>query len=70
MSTTYPHQHFHPHQSLGNAMRPICAYCLHLLVHGQGAAGLSQASRRELEDHHDCAEKTTARTPNVSLPYN
>ncbi len=70
MNTTYPHHHFNPNQSSGNAIRPICAYCLHLLVHGHAGASLSQATRRELEDHHECAEKATARTPDVALPYN
>jgi len=71
MNTTYPHhQHISPHQSLGEVIRPICAYCLHLLVHGQGSAPLSHAKRQELEDHHECAEKMKARTPDVSLPYN
>jgi len=70
MNTTYPHQHFHPHQLLGNAIRPVCAYCMHLLVHGHGGVPVSQATRRELEDHHECAEKMMARRPEVSLPYN
>jgi hypothetical protein len=70
MNTSYPHQRFHPQGTLTDAIRPICAYCLHLLVHAQGGTPLSYAMRRELEEHHQCPEKLTARKPDVALPYN
>jgi hypothetical protein len=66
MNTSYPNQHFHPHETIGKAGRPVCAYCLHRL----GTAVVSASIRRELEDDHVCVEKLTARQPHVSLPYN
>jgi hypothetical protein len=70
MNTSYPHEHFHPHQSPGAAIRTVCAYCLHFLVHGRGDAASGAMMGRDLEEHHECAEKQIARKPDVSLPYN
>jgi hypothetical protein len=68
MDTHYPHHHSHLHQLAGKAMRPICAYCLHLL--GSAGVPLSASMRRSIEDSHECSEKVIAREPHVSLPFN
>ncbi|AXC09414.1 hypothetical protein ACPOL_0027 [Acidisarcina polymorpha] len=68
MNTSYPHHDTRSLQSLSSAVRPICAYCLHLL--GSSPGPMSASMRLELEEHHECVEKTTAKRPAVSLPFN
>jgi hypothetical protein len=68
MDTHYPHHHSHLHQLSGQVIRPICAYCLHLL--GTAGVPLSASMRRSIVDKHECVEKMTARLPHVSLPFN
>lgn len=69
MNTSYPRHHSHSNVTLEKSLRPVCAYCLHLL----GAAGpgpMSPSRRREVEDDHQCTEKVIARQPHVALPFN
>jgi hypothetical protein len=68
MESHYPHHHSHLPQLPAKAMRPVCAYCLHLL--GSAGVSLSASMRRSLEDNHQCSEKATARQPHASLPFN
>jgi hypothetical protein len=69
MDTHYPHHHSQLHPPLpGQAMRPICVYCLHLL--GTAEVPLNASTRRMIEDDHECVEKVTARQPHVALPFN
>jgi hypothetical protein len=70
MNTNYPHRHSHTYDSAGKAVRPVCAYCLHLLANSSASVQLSAAKRRALEDTHECVEKVTARQPQVALPFN
>ncbi len=68
MDTHYPHHHSHLHDVPGKAVRPICAYCLHLL--GVAGVPLSASMRRAIVEKHECVEKVRARQPHVALPYN
>ena len=70
MNTSYPHHHSHTHELLTGALRPICAYCMHLLAVSPANTPVSASMRRELEEHHECIEKATARRPDVSMPFN
>ncbi len=70
MNTNYPHHHSHVHDSLRAALRPVCAYCLHLLGTAHPGTTLSPSTRRAIQDDHECVEKVNARRPDVSLPYN
>ncbi len=70
MNTHYPHHHSHSHDVLRSALRPVCAYCLHLLEAFPAGTALSAAMRKALEDDHECVEKVNARRPEVSLPFN
>ncbi len=69
MNNSYPSHHFfHSHELVGGVLPfpPLCVYCLRLL----GTVPVSAAKRRELEEHHICAEEKSVRQPAVSLPYN
>ena len=68
MNSHYPHHHSDLHALPGKGVRPICVYCLHML--GVAEIPLSAATRRAIEDNHECVEKVTARQPHVSLPFN
>jgi hypothetical protein len=70
MDTHYPHHHSYLQPLPGEAMRPICVYCLHLLGAAPAGTIITVSMRRELEDGHDCVEKVIARRPEVALPYN
>ncbi len=70
MHTNYPHPHSHHRNPPGERVRPICAYCLHLLGSASVSAPLSATMRTAIENDHQCVEKTTARQPHVSLPFN
>jgi hypothetical protein len=67
MNNSYPARHsFHSYEHAGNALPPLCVYCLHLL----GTAPVTPSKRRELEERHVCGEKVTVLKPSVSLPFN
>ncbi len=70
MNTSYPHHHSYSHDVPSSAIRPVCAYCLHLLAAFPAGTALSAAMRKALEDDHECVEKVNARRPEVSLPFN
>jgi hypothetical protein len=70
MATSYPHNLLHPYDHTSHranvGVLPICAYCLHLL----GSLPVSAVTRREMEEHHTCAEKATAKLPAAPMPFN
>jgi hypothetical protein len=70
MATSYPHNLLHSYEHAnarpGVGLLPICAYCLHLL----GSLPVSAVIRREMEEHHTCAEKATAKQPAAPMPFN